>query len=171
MTKPNFFILILTIIGISGLQWFIVPSPDPVSPVRLAEDPWKIPDNPEFNAKESLATLTNASLWGKLADTALAAPLNDPEWRFLGALSRGQESQVIIQIDGQPEQRLVPGDSLPGGSQILSIDNDRLCLLVNGQKRSLAIYSQGPLSGIMPQREREESTQGKTIKRAQKRNQ
>ena len=31
------------------------------------------------------------------------------------------------------------GGKLPGGSQILSIGNDRLCVLVNGQRRELDI--------------------------------
>jgi hypothetical protein len=149
MTLRNFFILALLIGGIAYLQWLMVSPPTPARPARLAEEPWKIPDQLEFDANESLAILDSASLWGKLADTALATPLNDPEWRFLGAMARGQERYVIIKIENQPEQKLVPGDTLPGGSKILSIENDRLCLLVNKQKRSLAIYPQGPLSGKM----------------------
>lgn len=153
MTLRHFFILALTIAGVAYLQWQMAPSPAPVRPARLAEEPWKILEQPEFDAKEALAALNGASLWGKLADSALAEPLNDPEWRFLGALARGEERHVIIQIVGQPEQKLVPGDTLPGGSKILSIENDRLCLQVNGQKRSLAIYPQGPLSGKMSSQE------------------
>ncbi len=149
MTLRHFFTLALMIVGIATLQWLTVPPPSAARPARLAEDPWKIPGRPEFDAKQALATLNSASLWGKLADTALAVPLNAPEWRFLGAMARGQERSVIIKIDNQPERTLVPGDTLPGGSKILSIENDRLCLLINGQKRSLAIFPQGPLSGKM----------------------
>ena len=154
MIRHPLFILALSMIGISGLQWTVIPMPTPTPPTRLAEETWKIP-NPliSVDVKESLAMLSSASLWGKQADVALAAPLSDPEWRFLAAIVRGQERHVIIKIDDQPEQTLAIGDTLPGGSQILSIESDRLCLLINGQKRSLAIYSPGPLSGIMPQRE------------------
>jgi hypothetical protein len=153
MIRHPLFILALSIIGISGLQWIIIPMPTPAHLTRLAEEPWKIPNPPNVDVKESLATLNSASLWGKQADIALAASLSDPAWRFLGVIVRGKERHVILKIDGQPEQTLAPGDTLPGGSQILSIESDRLCLLINGQKRSLAIYSPGPLSGIMPQRE------------------
>lgn len=149
MTLRHFFILALTIAGIAYLQWLMVPPPAAAKSARLAEEAWNLPSQPAFDAKEALAALNSASLWGKLADSALAAPLNDPEWRFLGALARGQERYVIMKIENQPEQKLIPGDTLPGGSKILSIENDRLCLLVNGQKRSLAIYPQGPLSGKM----------------------
>lgn len=153
MTLRHFLALTLIIAGIAYLQWLMVPPPAAAKSARLAEEAWSLPAQPAFDAKESLATLNSASLWGKLADSALAAPLNDPEWRFLGAMARGQERYVIMKIDNQPEQKLVPGDILPGGSQILSIENDRLCLLVNGQKRSLAIYPQGPLSGKMSSQE------------------
>lgn len=150
MNLRHFFILALMIIGIAYLQWLMTPPPAAVRPAPMAEEAWKTPDQPEFDAKAARAQLNSAGLWGKLADSALAAPLNDPEWRFLGAMARGQERYVIIKIENQPEQKLAPGDTLPGGSQILAIENDRLCLLLNGQKRSLSIYPQGPLSGNMP---------------------
>jgi hypothetical protein len=148
----------------------MLPPPSPVRLAQLAEEPWKIPVQPEFDAKRSLETLNNASLWGKQADSALDAPLNDPEWRFLGAMARGQERHVIIKIENQPEQRLVSGDTLPGGSKILSIENDRLCLLVNKQKRSLAIYPQGPLSGKMSSLAEEAPVRAEPARRAKRRN-
>ena len=148
MTLRHFFTLVLLIVGIATLQWLTVPPPPAPRPARLAEEPWKIPGRPKFDAKQALATLNSASLWSKL-DAALVEPLNAPEWRFLGAMARGQERSVIIKIDKQPERKLVPGDTLPDGSKILSIENDRLCLLIDGQKRSLAIFPQGPLSGKM----------------------
>ncbi len=170
MTRHHLLILTLTIVGISFLQWFISPSPIPIRPARLGEEPWKLPEQIEFDVKASLATLNSASLWGKLAEIAPNAPLNEPEWRFLGALVHGKERQVIIQIEGQPEQRLVPGDTLPGGSEILDIESDRLCLLIDGKRRSLAIYPHGALSGSMPMREAEAAARGESAKRVRKRN-
>ena len=169
MTRRHLFTLALMIAGITSLQWLIIPSPIPIRPARLAEEPWKLPEQREFDVKASLATLNSASLWGKMAEIAQNAPLNEPPWRFLGALVRGKESQVIIKIEGQPEQRLVPGDTLPGGSQILSIESDRLCLLIEGNKRSLAIYPQGALGGSMPIRE--EPVRLGVAKRAKRENQ
>ena len=154
MTLRRFFIFALTLAGIVAVAWLTVPSPVAVQPVQLAEEPWKVPVQPVFNAKDALATLNSASLWGKLADITQPSDI-EPAWRFIGAMARGLERQVIIQKDNQPEQILVPGDSLPGGSKILSIENDRLCLLINGQKRSLYIYPQGRLSGKMSYLEEE----------------
>ena len=148
MTPRRFFILALLMVGIATVEWLLVPTPAAVGSARLPEEPWKIPVQPAFNAKDALVTLNSANLWGKLADIAPPSDI-EPAWRFIGAMARGLERQVIIQRDGLPEQILVPGDSLPGGSKILSIENDRLCLLINGQKRSLYIYPQGHLSGKM----------------------
>lgn len=169
MTPRHFSTLALMIVGIAYLQWLVVPTPSPAPPARLAEEPWKIPVLQEFDAKSALETLNGASLWGKQADSALDVPLNDPEWRFLGAMARGQERYVIIKIENQPEQRLVPGDALPGGSKILSIENDRLCLLINGKKRSLAIYPQGLLSGKMPEQAEEAPVRRKPARHAKRR--
>lgn len=149
MYLRRFFTFALLIGVITILEWFMIPSPVAVRPAALAETPWKIPIQPVFNVKNALVTLTGGSLWGKLADNVQPND-SEPEWRFLGTMIRGQERHVIIKKDNQPEQTLVPGDTLPGGSKILSIESDRLCLLINGQKRSLNIYTQGRLSGKMP---------------------
>ena len=126
----------------------MIAAPTAPRPSPLAEAPWKIPVKPVLNANDLIATLTSGSLWGKLADS-IQTNDGEPEWHFLGTMIRGAERHVIIKKDNQPEQTLVPGDSLPGGSKILSIENDRLCLLINGHKRSLYIYPQGRLSGKM----------------------
>ena len=148
MNLRRIFIFTLSIVGITGLAWLVIPTPAPVRPAPLAETPWKIPVLPVFNTKNALVTLTSGSLWGNLADSVKPNDM-EPGWRFLGAMVRGQARYVIIQKDNQPEQTLIPGDNLPGGSKILSIESDRLCLLINGQKRNLYIYPQGRLSGKM----------------------
>ena len=47
-------------------------------------------------------------------------------------------------MEGQPEQRLTINDKLPGGSTILKIETDTLCILIDGKKRRLGIYETGP---------------------------
>ncbi len=148
MTARRFFAFLLIIGAIAALAWLVVPAPVVVGPVLLAEGPWKVPVRTVIKTKEAIATLNGASLWGKLADVAQPSD-TEPEWRFIGAMVRGQERYVIIKKDNLPEQTLVVGDTLPGGSKILTIESDRLCLLINGQKRSLYIYPQGRLSGKM----------------------
>ena len=148
MTLRRFMTYFLAIAVIAGLEWLLIPGPTALKSATLPDAPWKIPVQPASGSKDALVTLTNINLWGKLADTVQASE-NEPEWHFLGTMIRGNERHVIIKKDNQPEQTLVPGDSLPGGSKILSIENDRLCLLINGQKRSLYIYPEGRLSGKM----------------------
>lgn len=140
--------LLLLVSGIASVAWLIVPTPRAVRPPPTPEAPWKLPVQPAFNAETVLATLNNASLWGKLTDITQSSDI-EPEWRFIGSITRGDERQVIIKKDNLPEQTLVVGDALPGGSKILSIEDDRICLLINGQKRSLYVYAQGRLSGKM----------------------
>lgn len=154
MSRRHLLILALLLGVVALVQWTLVSPPAPIRSSRLPDEAWKIQQQPEFDVKAALATLKGASLWGKLADIAPAAQQpSDPKWQFLGAITRGQERQVIVAIENQPEQRLVPGDTLPDGSQILSVENDYLCLLIDGQKRSRAIYPQGRLGGVMPAQE------------------
>lgn len=148
MSLRPFYVIILLVSGIASLAWLVVPTPMAVRPPPLAEAPWKLPVQLVFNAESALTTLNSTSLWGKLTDIAQPSDI-EPEWRFIGSITRGNERQVIIKKDNQPEQTLVTGDALPGGSKILSIEVDRICLLLNGQKRSLYIYEQGRLSGKM----------------------
>ena len=151
MPVRRFLILSLMIVGIATFTWFLVPPPSAVKAVPPSEGPWKLLAQQSLNTKDAIATLESVNLWGKLAD--LTQPIeSEPAWRFIGAMARGQARHVIIQKDNQQELTLVPGDSLPGGSKILSIENDRLCLLINGQKRSLYIYPQGPLGRKMSDR-------------------
>ena len=148
MTLRHFFSLVLVIVGVAYVQWLVVLPPLATRPASLADEPWKVPGQPQYDTAQALAALNKASLWGKLADSVVA-PVVDSGWRFLGAMARGQERYVIVKVGNQLEQKLVSGDNLPDGTKILSIDNDRICVLINNKKRTLAIYSQGPLSGKM----------------------
>lgn len=156
MSLRRFLLLALILVAVAIAAWLVIPPPISVQPARLVEEPWKMPMQFAPKTNEALATLNDASLWGKLADIPRVSDV-EPEWRFIGAMARGKERHVIIKKDNQLEQVLVPGDILPGGSKILGIENDRLCLLINGQKRSLYIYAQGPLGGKMPYAVRDEN--------------
>ena len=148
MNFRRFYIFALVLSVFAVVAWLVVPTPKEIRSPSMAQESWKLPTQPVFKVKDILATLNSVGLWGKLAEIAQPSDI-EPEWRFIGAMGRGHERQVIIKKTNQPEQILVPGDSLPGGSKILSIDNDRICLLINGQRRSLYIYPHGPLSGKM----------------------
>ena len=169
MNLRRFYILALVLSGFAVVVWLVVPTPKEVRSLSVAQESWKLPTQPVFNTKDILATLNSAGLWGKLAEIVQPSDI-EPEWRFIGAMGRGQERQVIIKKTNQPEQILVPGDSLPGGSKILSIDNDRICLLINGQKRSLYIYPHGRLSEKMSSQVEEEAPIRQAVSQATRRN-
>lgn len=99
-----------------------------------------MPQLPKARPEKAAEILDKISPWGKLPAPGEQPSLNDPEWRFLGIVARGSERYVLIKIENQPELQLKVGDKLPGGSQILKIEDDSLCLLINGKKRKIGIY-------------------------------
>ena len=47
------------------------------------------------------------------------APLSRPNWRISGVVQRGEQTQVIVQIDGEPAPKFFKiGDMLPGGAKL-----------------------------------------------------
>ncbi len=148
MNVRHFFFYALLLGGVTALAWVVIPTPSVARAVQLPEEPWKLPTPSSYDPKKAFATLTAGGLWGKIAE--VAPQLDDDQgWHFVGVVARGQERYVIIKNDKQIERTLALGDALPGGSKIVSINDDRLCILINGKKRSLDIYSQGRLSGKM----------------------
>jgi len=136
------FLGLLTVIGYAA--WWLAPIPPEPKPARITAEPWTLPQAQKTQSNKALETLNKASLWGKLPEIETAKPLNDPEWRFVGIVTNGSERFVLINVDGQVEQRLAMNDKLPAGSKILKIQNDSLCILINGKRRSLGIYTMGP---------------------------
>ncbi len=126
------------------IEWLLVPVPVPPKSVRLAPESWQLAPVPKAQPDKALEILGKNSLWGKLPEPEASKPLTDPAWNILGIVTNGAERFVLIKIEGQPEKKLAINDSLPGGSKILGIEGDQICILVNGKKRSLGIYKTGP---------------------------
>lgn len=133
--------LILFFVAAAFAEWLLVPSPPQLKPRVPTEESWELAQLPKVQPKIAVEVLNRVSLWGKLPEPGEEKPL---EWRFLGMVTNGQERYVLIKIAGQPEQQLKAGDTLPGGSKILKIEDDILSLLVNGKKRSIGIYQKEP---------------------------
>jgi hypothetical protein len=133
------------LIAIAAIEWIYVAIPPQAKPSRKAVESWALPPAPSAQPEKAMEILgKNNSLWGKLPELAASAPLTDPEWHFLGIVTNGPERFVLIKIAGQPEKSLRINDDLPGGSKIVNIEDDKICVLVNGKKRSLGIYKMGP---------------------------
>ncbi len=135
---------LLIIITTGYVEWIISPAPPVPKKMHLADEPWELPRLAEVQAGKALEILNRKSLWGKLPEKEAAAPPKNPEWHILGIVVNGAESFVLIKKEGQAEQSLRVNDMLPGGSKILKIEQDRICLLINGKKRSLGIHKTGP---------------------------
>lgn len=134
--------LVLVLIAVAFAEWLLVPSPPLPGTQAPAEEPWKLAQLPKAQPKSAVEVLNRVSLWGKLPEPEAQKPL---EWRFLGVVAHGKERYVLIKIEGQPEQQLKVGDTLPGGSRILKIEDDALGLLTNGRKHSVGIHQKEPL--------------------------
>lgn len=141
---------VLLAVGVAaGLIWQQVPEPEAPQPARAAAEEWDLPagtgKNIEADLKKSADAVLSRNLWGVVAaaaDPSALTDLTDPPWRFVGVLRNGAERYVLIKIGNKPVANLKVGDALPGGSKILDIGEDRLCVLVNGKKRALEIYRQ-----------------------------
>lgn len=136
------FLGLLILIGFA--EWWLAPGPLVPKPSRRNAEAWALPEGPKAQSDQAVAILNRTNLWGKLPEAEAAKSLNDPEWRFIGIATNGPERFVMIKVEGQQEHRLTINDKLPGGSKILKIESDRICLLINGKARSLGIYRTGP---------------------------
>ncbi len=123
----------------AGVSWWLAPDPKPRPRAQASEESWKLPAVSRSDPERAIAAIVAANLWGSV-QTSAEASLNDPDWRFSGVTVSGQETLVMVAIDGQPMRTLKAGDELPGGAKILKINNDHLCLLINGKRRKLDLF-------------------------------
>lgn len=121
-------------------MWFLSPNPGGRVQVSSSPEPWELPPAVAAQSSKPAPPAGLAQLWGSAPEFAESAPLNDPAWRIIGIVRAGGDRFVLVKVDGQPERRLAVGESLPGGSRILGIEEDAVCILVNGAKRRLGIY-------------------------------
>lgn len=110
----------------------------------VQQEGWVLPRLPVRQSQQAMDILTQASLWGKLPESTDQTPLTPPGWRFFGSYSTGAERYLLIKPDNQPEYALKVGDQLPGGSKILRIEQDSICILLKGKQRKLYIIARGP---------------------------
>jgi len=120
--------------------WLLSPNPGGRVQVSSSPEPWEMPTAIAARSSNAVSPAGLAQLWGSAPEFAESAPSNQPAWRIIGIVRAGGDRFVLVKVDGQPERRLAIGESLPGGSRILGIEEDAVCILVNGAKRRLGIY-------------------------------
>jgi hypothetical protein len=82
---------------------------------------------PERTSPSSNDSVPTVSAWVTMLEGAAqlnrpqpTEPLTPPNWSFRGTIQNGNDSQVMIQIDRDPQLRFIrKGEKLPGGSQLL----------------------------------------------------
>lgn len=126
--------------GSGYVAWTLAPSPSDVRGGASTNESWQLPEVVLANSAKAIEVLSGVgnNLWGKLPEAELSKPLTPPDWRIIASVSRGETAFVIIKFaDTQLEQKVKIGEELPGGNKILEIGLGRVCILLNGKKRSL----------------------------------
>jgi hypothetical protein len=131
--------LALVVIVACG-AWWLTPTPANVASNSAPAVAWSLPTLAPKQVEKNVSLINAANFWGAPTLEAAQATLNAPEWRFAGITRNGVEKMVLISIDNQTPQLLKKGELLPGGSRIVEISDDHLCLMVNGKKRRLDIF-------------------------------
>lgn len=134
---------VLFITVVAGVSWWLAPAPQPApqpaSKPQDEADAWTLPAITPQKPEKFVASINDANLWGAV-EAAKQGPLNEPEWRFAGVTVNGSEKFVMVSVENQPLQLLKIGDPLPGGARILSVNDDHLCLSINGKSRKLDLF-------------------------------
>ena len=146
MGIPARILLLLLPSLMAGLvAWEVGPRLPTAKLTYFPGDQWSLDKVPTPDLKKSYAYLSAATIWGNVEAVKKEEDERDPAWRFLAVMVNGSERFVVIDVEKQPNRQLKVGDKLPGGAKIHDINQDSLCVIVNGKKRALPIYPQGRL--------------------------
>lgn len=97
----------------------------PSPPLAANSGPQKSPSGSLADiqpAGMSSSTVTTDLLWETTANQPWQVrpqPITPPNWYITGVVRRGEQTQVIVQLDGEPMPRMFKvGDTLPGGARL-----------------------------------------------------
>ena len=85
------------------------------------------------------------------ADWAVSpTPLSPPNWRVVGVVQRGSQSQAIVQIDNDPAPRFFKlGDTLPGGAKLTSVAPDLIKVTIAQPEQGSSAINLPVLAGAL----------------------
>lgn len=67
---------------------------------------------------------------------ARAKPLTPPNWYITGVVRRGEQTQIIVQFDGDPVPKFFKvGDTLPGGGRLAWVRSDAIGVVTPNHKK------------------------------------
>jgi hypothetical protein len=139
---------VIGVLAIGG--WRIFSAAVPSEAAGAIGDAWDLPGRNDIAGDKLLEGLLSVDPWGLgsgvykraaagvVGEPAAAAPRR---WSIKGMLQEGSSRFVLVSIDDKPAEPLGVGQTLPSGEKILQIEPDRLCILINGTRRSLEIRS------------------------------
>lgn len=141
--------MILATVAVVALgAYWILSAVAPVASAPARAGAFALPAKLHADPDTLVASLTRFDPWG-LGSAAYAraqpdkgngaAPAPWVPWSLTGSYSIGGQSFVLIRFDNKTAEPLKVGDSLPGGARILDIQQDKLCILIDGKRRALAI--------------------------------
>lgn len=126
----------------AGLGVFLAPPPSVVKPSNNMATNFNLPAEVlPRNYEPRLAELDGRNLWGNVRSPNEPQALVDPRWWLSGTGGVGKDRFVIMEREGSPAEFLKVGNSLPGQAKILEIQDDVLCILIDGKKRKLPVLS------------------------------
>ncbi len=65
-----------------------------------------------------------------------ATPITPPNWSITGVVQRGEQTQIIVQFDGEPAPRFLKiGDVLPGGAKLAWVRPGAIGVVTPSRKR------------------------------------
>lgn len=94
-------------------------------------------------------------MWETTANQAWqvrAAPITPPNWYITGVVQRGDKTQVIVQLDGEPAPRFLKiGDVLPGGSKLAWVRPGAIGVVTPHRKSiGVPVLSDTPPQALVP---------------------
>lgn len=125
-----------------GLAAILAPAPSAIQPNTDEVAGFELPaEVTPRNYETKLAKLDERNLWGNVRSLSEPQVLTDPKWWLSGTGGVDKERFVIMEREGSQPEFLKVGDNLPGKAKILEIQQDALCILIEGKKRKLPVLS------------------------------
>lgn len=127
-------------------------TPTPTSSVKATQAASAKPD--DVKPAGWTASSTDLKLLWEInasADWAVSpTPLSPPNWRVVGVVQRGNQSQAIVQVDNDPTPRFFKlGDTLPGGAKLTSVAPDLIKVTIPQSEQASSAINLPVLAGAL----------------------
>jgi hypothetical protein len=109
------------------------------------QDDWVEPNYKAFHASEGQEAFGDLDIWDgkKPAAVVKKAATAQQLWYFIGTTRIGDTyAALILQGDGSHVQSATPGDFLPGGEKIISVENGTLQIEDGENQRAIKLFQQ-----------------------------